>query len=159
MPQQAEVIEQNRTEQMAAFNAEDVLDRLNEAFGSSIHSFKQKQKDCILYATENDVLCILPTGYGKTLIIQSLPFLTGSSTTIVVVNGLRSILKEQASKFAKKCILVDDLFIQGLESTSNRKQVFFLFFFFQAENGPDTVHVNSYFAGENCIYKKKVNGS
>ena len=53
----------------------------------------EKQKDCVSYATENEVLCILPAGYGKTL-IQSLPFLTADSSTIVVVNGTRSILEK-----------------------------------------------------------------
>ena len=101
-----------------------ILRRLNESFGSFYEELKEKQAECIIHSLNNDVLGILPTGYGKTLIIQALPFLSDDHSTVVVINGLRSILQEQAAKFGGKCIVVDDDFVSGLGS-SDPKKVFF----------------------------------
>ena len=98
--------------------ADAVLEKVNFAFKSGYTGFKPKQKECVLNATENDVLCVLPTGYGKTLIIQSLLYLSAENSTVIVVNGLKSIIDEQTTKFGQKCIVVDECFVKGLDSTS-----------------------------------------
>ena len=51
-----------------------LLDEINLEHGSSYNLFKDKQKEAIIAAMNGDVICVLPTGYGKTLIIESLPF-------------------------------------------------------------------------------------
>ena len=104
-----------------------MLQRVNADFKIDIKDYRKGQKDSIIGANEGDVLCVLPTGYGKTLIIQSLPYLSKSSTAVIVVNGLRSIIEEQRAKFGDKCIFVDELFVKRLsEPAADQKQVFVL---------------------------------
>ena len=43
---------------------------------------------------KKDVLCLLPTGFGKSLIFQLTPFLSDDNVTIVI-GPLNSILKDQ----------------------------------------------------------------
>ena len=47
------------------------LAKINQYRANPITYLKPKQTQCILHAAEgNDVLCILPTGYGKSLILK-----------------------------------------------------------------------------------------
>ena len=63
------------------------LGRVNEAFGSFIDGFKEKQNDysvCFICHRERALYFANFFGYGKTLIIHSLAFLTAGSSAIVV---------------------------------------------------------------------------
>ena len=119
-----------------------MLQRVNADFKIDIKDYRKGQKDSIIRANEGDVLCVLPTGYGKTLIIQSLPYLSKSSTAVIVVNGLRSIIEEQRAKFGDKCIFVDELFVKRLsEPAADQKQVFVLTYMTIGCTRPDSLVV------------------
>ena len=49
-----------------------ILERMNAVMAIKYSYLKEKQENCILAAKEKDVLAILPTGYGKTVIIQAI---------------------------------------------------------------------------------------
>ena len=57
------------------------------------------QRDTIAHVGEGHVLCVLPTGYGKMLIIQALPYLdeTSDVNTVIVVNGLKKYYQRAAA--------------------------------------------------------------
>ena len=44
--------------------------------GTNYHQLKDKQKDVLSASAVGDVIGVLPTGFGKTVVIQMLPFLT-----------------------------------------------------------------------------------
>ena len=104
--------------------ADTILRKINSEYKTSYSEFKEAQRATIAYAGQGDVLCVLPTGYGKTLVIMALPYLDESSdSTVVVVNGLKSIIEEQRHKFGDRCIYIDELFVKELESVTDKKQV------------------------------------
>ena len=52
-----------------------LLMKVNEHQGSNYTHLKQEQKDALVAAKSHDVLCVLPTEFGKTVVIQLLPFI------------------------------------------------------------------------------------
>ncbi len=94
------------------------MQRSNEVHGENyrIQTLKEKQADSLVAAKDHDTLVILPTGYGKTIIIQCLPFLEEQPSVIIIVNPLNTIIEEESSRFGKHCQFVDDDFIKGLTS-------------------------------------------
>ena len=72
------------------------------AFGNNFPSLKPKQLQCFEYLLQGfDVLSILPTGFGKSLVFQLLPdFLPVKSCQniiVIVVCPLTSIIEDQIS--------------------------------------------------------------
>ena len=76
--------------------------------------WKGKQKDClnVLYERK-DLFAVLPTGYGKSLIYQSAPFLcaardgediTNTNKIVVVITPLNSIMLDQCMKLNERGI-------------------------------------------------------
>ena len=57
---------------------------------------------------------VLPTGYGKTVIFQMLPYAAVSSPDLVVVNPLNAIMEEQSQRFGTRCLVIDEAFVQQL---------------------------------------------
>ncbi|CAG2201777.1 unnamed protein product [Mytilus edulis] len=110
-----------------------VLQRMNSVMTTQYSSLKDKQTAAITECQKrNDVLVVLPTGYGKTVIIQAnadlvscaaLPFLTAENACVVIINGLTSIIQEQKTRFGDKAIVIDDEIIKYLEDlpTPNSK--------------------------------------
>lgn len=49
------------------------LIHVNKMLLKPLEYMKPKQVDCTYAAVDNDVLCILPTGYGKTLLFNTIP--------------------------------------------------------------------------------------
>ncbi|CAG2249021.1 recQ [Mytilus edulis] len=122
-----------------------VLQRMNSVMTTQYSSLKNKQTAAITECQKrNDVLVVLPTGYGKTVIIQAnadlvscavkllfyfylsvllhenlclqaLPFLTAENACVVIINGLTSIIQEQKTRFGDKAIVIDDEIIKYLE--------------------------------------------
>ena len=94
-----------------------ILSDVNTIHNTRILSLKSKQTEAILLAEKGDLLCVLPTGYGKTIIIQCLPYLKHSSPgCIVVVNALNCIISEQKDRFGDRCVVIDDVLIKYLEN-------------------------------------------
>ena len=74
-----------------------------------VAELKEKQKDAIKSFVEgNDVLVILPTGYGKSLCFALLPlvfdYLRGEANTSIVicVSPLTSLMMEQRTRFSHR---------------------------------------------------------
>jgi superfamily II DNA helicase RecQ len=70
----------------------------NKTFGLQIGKLKEQQTDAILAVLSgNDCICSLPTGYGKSLAYELLPFIEPACLVIVVV-PLNAIIEQQLKK-------------------------------------------------------------
>ena len=69
--------------------------------GNKYPAFKEKQW-AVLEKCNKDVLAVLPTGYGKTLIIEALPYLKETKSCIILASPLNAILEEQQQRFGKR---------------------------------------------------------
>lgn len=66
--------------------------------GAKISTLKENQRSAVKYLVEGkDCICSLPTGYGKSLIYELLPFLDTGCLVVVVV-PLNAILNQQMEK-------------------------------------------------------------
>lgn len=72
---------------------------------------KKEQEDALraVVVEQKDCLCILPTGYGKSLIFQLIPFVWDSlngvtDSCVVVVSPLNAIISDQIEKLESKGI-------------------------------------------------------
>lgn len=76
-----------------------------------IHNLKYEQRECIeqLIVEKRDVLAILPTGFGKSIIYQLIPRINEERSTVIVVSPLESIREQQKRKLEKVGMLVVDL--------------------------------------------------
>jgi hypothetical protein len=61
---------------------------------------------------------LLPTGYGKTLIIASLPYLHEEEKRIIVVSPLNAIINEQSAFFGEKCVTLTEAHVSALKNSS-----------------------------------------
>ncbi len=94
-----------------------VIERSNRVHEKhKIHSLKEKQSECLVAAKSSDVLAVLPTGFGKTIIIQCLPFLKEEDSLVVIISPLNTIIAEQAARFSPHCTVVNSEFIESLDS-------------------------------------------
>ena len=88
-------------------------DANSEFFEDFIHkSLKDEQTECIrmIVCLEEDVLALLPTGFGKSVIYQFIPKVrmkklhpsSGFKTSVVVVSPLEYIRKQQVENVKKE---------------------------------------------------------
>lgn len=80
--------------------------------GVGLVSLKAEQRQAVeaVVIKERDVLAVLPTGFGKSLIYQVLPgvfdFMSGNATTnqaiVLVVSPLNALMRDQISKLNEK---------------------------------------------------------
>lgn len=70
---------------------------------------KPGQIQCInqVLSNSNDVICVLPTGYGKSLIFEILQKITNSS--IILINPLNSIISEQVQRYSNSLCICPDI--------------------------------------------------
>ncbi len=87
-----------------------------------LSSLKEKQQKCLTAAADHDVLAILPTGYGKTVIIQCLPFLGEQQQIVVIVSPLNTIITEQSGRFGDRGRVVDEDFIKSLKEDADKME-------------------------------------
>lgn len=70
---------------------------------------KPKQIECMYVAVEKDLLCVLPTGYGKSLLFNTIPIYSKlcrqcrTTTIAIVISPLNAIIAQQ--KFLLSCNL------------------------------------------------------
>ena len=85
--------------------------QLNIFYKSPITYLKPKQFQSISASLENDVIVLLPTGYGKSIIFHTLPYIVKNGC-VIVVSPLTSILIEQESILNRdgtnRCCLIED---------------------------------------------------
>ena len=78
-------------------------------------AYKNKQWEAIEAAQTSDVLAVLPTGYGKTVIIQSLPYTKETPGCVVVANPLNAIIMEQSLRFGSACVVINQRLVEVLK--------------------------------------------
>ena len=93
----------------------DVLQRVNTFHSASYSQLRPKQAETLEACYHHDVVCVLPTGSGKTLIMEALPFLQEKYNCIVIANGLNAIIEEQQIRFGNSCITVNGEVVKVLE--------------------------------------------
>ena len=102
------------------FEREEINSQISNILQTVGFEIKQKQLEGITNILNGvDTLCILPTGYGKSLIFQLLPTLMeklepGSKPILIVVSPLLSLIADQIaaanrSPFGLKACSVTDL--------------------------------------------------
>ena len=95
-----------RVIKMAADRFNNVLMRAKEKV-SVLSELKEEQIQVIslIVQTKTDCICVLPTGYGKSLIYQLLPFvfdewLETENSCILVISPLTAIIEDQIAKLS-----------------------------------------------------------
>lgn len=84
-----------------------ILNTYNNSFNCNIECLKSKQKEAIklLVQDQRDVVCMLPTGYGKSLIYELLPIAYRNQTKldafVLVIEPLNIIIDQQLTKLGK----------------------------------------------------------
>ncbi|KAL5022891.1 hypothetical protein ScPMuIL_002046 [Solemya velum] len=80
----------------------------NEEFGMDICSLKSLQERAINSIIKNDVICMLPTGYGKSLIYEILPIVCREKlkrdACVIVLEPLNVIIQQQMLKLGSKAL-------------------------------------------------------
>lgn len=108
-----------------------------EKVGKANITLKPKQEEIlkIIALTQKDVLAVLPTGYGKSLIYQIMPPLmdymdsgqrpTQKKSIVLVVSPLNALIRDQVTKLKqsglKACILKGD-YVEGEEEERKEEQ-------------------------------------
>jgi len=93
----------------------DVLAKYNERMKAKYESLKDKQSETIEALRKGDVLAILPTGYGKSLIYHLMPFVD-ESCFVIVLCPLNSILYEQKERLGESALLIDRNVVSDLKA-------------------------------------------
>lgn len=83
-----------------------LIAQVNMSLHKSYSYLKPKQYIAIDAALHNDVLAILPTGYGKSIIYQALPFASDYGC-VIVISPLNSIIYEQSLVLGDSCVIVN----------------------------------------------------
>jgi hypothetical protein len=83
------------------------LEACQRLFG--INSYKPRQVECLeAFWQGRDVLAVLPTGYGKSLIFQTLPFImqqkTGQMMSVIVITPINALMIDQCLKLNSRGI-------------------------------------------------------
>ena len=100
----------------------EVINNSLQSLGMANFTLKEKQYEVLkeLVLKSKDVLAVLPTGYGKSLIYQLLPailnFMEGSSSaekfTVLVISPLNALIRDQIVKMREVglnvCVLKGD---------------------------------------------------
>ena len=87
--------------------------KMNAALDKTYTSLMPKQIDALIAAGKGqDVIVTVPTGYGKSLIFQVLPFRWRTAPKVVVASPLDAIIAEQAS--CNRTVLIDQTLVNEL---------------------------------------------
>ncbi|CAG2192324.1 unnamed protein product [Mytilus edulis] len=91
-----------------------VLATINKLRGTEFRILKPAQFLCIREALIRDTLAVLPTGYGKSLIFETLPYFRNSS--ILVISPLNSIIEEQLVRYGDKAVHLNSDIVRCLKT-------------------------------------------
>ncbi|XP_070532787.1 probable ATP-dependent DNA helicase RecS [Ptychodera flava] len=90
-----------------------ILSKLNEKRSSPYFGYKPKQVDCLKASLQGDCIGLLPTGYGKSLIFESLPYMmqgTTAPSTVIIISPLNAIIEEQLRKLTDDAVQITATF-------------------------------------------------
>nr|XP_034326053.1 Bloom syndrome protein homolog [Crassostrea gigas] len=100
-------------------NEDDInkaLVKFNERIGCKIDNLKPKQKNALHDVVNgHDVIAALPTGYGKSLIYELIPFVL-QDTKVIVVEPLNVIINQQISKLDGMAVQLKELNLRPASS-------------------------------------------
>ena len=91
-----------------------MLYQLNKDHQLSYTGLLPKQVDAVKAAMTGDVCVFLPTGYGKSLIYQLLPYLSDPPKPVVVASPLNAIISEQSERLSSLSLVIDNELLQAL---------------------------------------------
>ncbi|XP_061193772.1 bifunctional 3'-5' exonuclease/ATP-dependent helicase WRN-like [Saccostrea echinata] len=90
--------------------ADMALQKYNLMFDQNISALKPLQQKSLESLLHHDVVAILPTGYGKSLLYELLPFyhleVTGNPAVVLVIEPLNVIIEEQMKKLSDSSFLL-----------------------------------------------------
>ena len=81
-------------------------------FNESYSYLKPKQVDCVSAGYNRDLLALLPTGYGKSLLFNLIPIYqkiitaTNTSCIVLIVSPLNAIIEQQKKCLGDRAILL-----------------------------------------------------
>lgn len=98
------------------------LSVFNTTLKTEYSFIKPKQLECLRVVYDNDVITVLPTGYGKSLIFEILPYftkyVTGKFSIVILITPLNAIINQELSKLGYSSVHVRrDV---PISSTSNK---------------------------------------
>lgn len=74
----------------------------NLSLNTELNYLRPKQLQCLREVVQKDLIAVLPTGYGKSLVYEFLPFyckfVKNISCTVIVIVPLNSILPQEVEK-------------------------------------------------------------
>lgn len=88
------------------------LSVVNSFLEQPLSYLKPKQVDSTYAAVDNNLLCILPTGYGKTVLFITVPVFyklcrgISKTTVAVVISPLNAIIAQQKAIFGDNAIVL-----------------------------------------------------
>ncbi len=91
------------------------LAKVNSLLEKPLNYLKPKQIDGTYAGVDNDLLCVLPTGYGKTVLFNTIPvyskLLRGwqRTTVTIVISPLNAIIAQQKLMFGDKAIVLSGI--------------------------------------------------
>lgn len=95
--------------QLTQDDIDKALAKYNERIGRKIDKLKPKQYSALLDVVNgHDVIAALPTGYGKSLIYELIPFLL-QDIKVIVVEPLNVIINQQISKLDGMAVQLKEL--------------------------------------------------
>ena len=102
------------------------LSVFNTTLKTEYSFIKPKQLECLRAVYDNDVITVLPTGYGKSLIFEILPYftkyVTGKSSIVILIAPLKAIINQELSKLGSSSVHVrGDV---PISSTSNKARYY-----------------------------------
>lgn len=82
----------------------------NKRFGTSVSYLRSKQIECLRALTKSDVMTVLPTGYGKSLIFELLPFymqcVCKQNIVVIVLMPLNVIIQQEVERLGNHALHV-----------------------------------------------------
>lgn len=82
----------------------------NLSLNTELNYLRPKQLQCLREVVQKDLIAVLPTGYGKSLVYELLPFyckfVKNISCTVIVIVPLNSILQQEVEKLGDSIVHV-----------------------------------------------------
>jgi superfamily II DNA helicase RecQ len=88
------------------------LANVNKYVEKPFSYLKPKQVDSTYLGIDNDLLCVLPTGYGKTALFNTIPMYSKivreckTTIIVVVISPLNAIIADQKKMFGDRAIVM-----------------------------------------------------
>lgn len=99
-------------QEMTNDEIQDILDIFNAKYDTEISELKPLQHETLSHFgnLSSDVVCMLPTGYGKSLVYELLPVFLGKkfnkSACVIVIEPLNVIINQQMTKLGPDAVTI-----------------------------------------------------